>query len=100
GLVALVERLDPSGAARRRLGPLNRDEVAKVLAIYGAETTEQAVDSVLEGTGGVPLLVHQAAGDWAQAQAAQQMQETARKTASSRSHLRVDHAGLVDRGAA
>jgi WD40 repeat protein len=95
-LAALVERLDPSGAARRRLGPLNRDEVAKVLAIYGAETTERAVDSVLEGTGGVPLLVHQAAGDWAQAQVAQQVQETARKTASSRSHLRVDHARLAD----
>jgi WD40 repeat protein/DNA-binding SARP family transcriptional activator len=97
GVAALVERLDPDGKGRRRLGPLNRDEVAKVLAIYGAEATaREAAGSVLERTGGVPLLVHQAAGDWAQAQAAQQVQETARQTASSRSSLRVDHAKFAD----
>jgi WD40 repeat protein/DNA-binding SARP family transcriptional activator len=97
GAAALVERLDPSGAARRRLGRLNRDEVAKVLAIYGAEAAAwEAAGSVLERTGGVPLLVHQAAGDWAQAQAAQQLEETARQIASSRSSLRVDHAKFAD----
>jgi hypothetical protein len=96
-LAALVERLDPGGAARRRLGPLNRDEVAKVLAIYGAEATaREATDPVLERTGGVPLLVHQAAGDWAQARTAQQVGETARQIASSRSSLRVDHAKFAD----
>jgi DNA-binding SARP family transcriptional activator len=96
-LAALVERLDPGGAARGRLGPLNRDEVAKVLAIYGAEATaRKATDPVLERTGGVPLLVHQAAGDWAQARAAQQVGETARQIASSRSSLRVDHAKFAD----
>jgi WD40 repeat protein/DNA-binding SARP family transcriptional activator len=94
---ALAERLDPDGKERRRLGPLNRDEVAKVLAIYGAEAAaREAADPVLERTGGVPLLVHQAAGDWAQAQAAQQVEETARQIASSRSSLRVDHAKFAD----
>jgi WD40 repeat protein/DNA-binding SARP family transcriptional activator len=96
-VTALAERLEPSGGARRRLVPLNRDEVATVLAIYGAEATAQeAAGSVLERTGGIPLLVHQAAGDWAQAQAAQQLEETARQIASSRSRLRVDHAKFTD----
>jgi WD40 repeat protein/DNA-binding SARP family transcriptional activator len=96
-VAALVQRLDPSGAARRRLGPLSRDEVAKVLAIYGAEAAaREAAGSVLERTGGVPLLVHQAAGDWAQAQTAQQVEETARQTASSRSGLRQVQARLAD----
>jgi len=98
GLAGLVERLDPDGTGRRRLGPLNRDEVANVLAIYGARTParEAAADPLLERTGGVPLLVHQAAGDWAQAQAAQQVQETAGQIASSRTSLRVDNAKFAD----
>jgi DNA-binding SARP family transcriptional activator len=96
-LAAVVERLDPNSTGRRRLGPLNRDEVAKVLAIYGAEAAaRQAVDPVLERTGGVPLLVHQAAGDWAQAQTAQQVQETARQTATSRRDLHMVQAKLAD----
>jgi WD40 repeat protein/DNA-binding SARP family transcriptional activator len=98
GLAGLVERLDPDGTGRRRLGPLNRDEVANVLAIYGAQTParEAAADPLLARTGGVPLLVHQAAGDWAQAQAAQQVRQTARQIASSRTSLRVDNAKFTD----
>jgi DNA-binding SARP family transcriptional activator len=96
-LAAVVERLDPGGAGRRRLGPLTRDEVAKVLAIYGAEAAAQeATDPVLERTGGVPLLVHQAAGAWAQAQAAQQVGEAAGQIASSRSSLHADNAKFTD----
>jgi WD40 repeat protein/DNA-binding SARP family transcriptional activator len=98
GLAGLVERLDPDGTGRRRLGPLNRDEVTNVLAIYGAQTParEAATDPLLERTDGVPLLVHQAASDWAQAQAAQQVQETAKQIASSRSSLRVNNAKFAD----
>jgi WD40 repeat protein/DNA-binding SARP family transcriptional activator len=97
-LAAVVERLDPGGAGRRRLGPLTRDEVAKVLAIYGAQApgSEAASDPVLERTGGVPLLVHQAAGAWAQAQAAQQVGEAAGQIASSRSSLHADNAKFTD----
>ena len=96
-LAGLVERLDPDGAARRRLGPLNRDEVAKVLAIYGAEAAAQeAADLVLERTGGVPLLAHQAAGEWAWAQAAQQVEETTEQISIGRSSLREVQARLAD----
>jgi WD40 repeat protein/DNA-binding SARP family transcriptional activator len=95
-LAGLVQRLDPSGTGRRRLGPLNRDEVGQVLALYGSEQAARAAaDTILEATGGVPLLVHRAAGEWAQAQATHQVQETARQTASSRSSLREVQAKLA-----
>jgi WD40 repeat protein/DNA-binding SARP family transcriptional activator len=96
-LAALVQRLDPGGAGRRRLGPLNQDEVAKVLGLYGSEQAARAAaDTVLARTGGVPVLVHQVASDWAQAQAAQQIAQVAGQTATSRSHLRVVQSQLAD----
>jgi WD40 repeat protein/DNA-binding SARP family transcriptional activator len=96
-LVELVQRLDLGGATHRRLGPLNQDEAAQVLALYGSEQAARAAaGAVLERTGGVPLLVHQAAGDWAQAQAAYQLEHRAGQIASSRSHLRVDSARFAD----
>jgi DNA-binding SARP family transcriptional activator len=64
GPAGLVARLDPTGAAWRRLGPLGQDEVAQVLALYeGEQAARAAAGAVLEATGGVPRLVHQAAGD-------------------------------------
>jgi len=96
-LAALVQQLDPDGGGRRRLGPLDQDEVAQVLGLYGSEQAARAAaDSVFERTGGVPVLVHQAAGDWAQAQAAHQVEQVAGQTASSRSHLRVVQSRLAD----
>jgi WD40 repeat protein/DNA-binding SARP family transcriptional activator len=97
GLAALVERLDPDGSGRRRVGPLDVDEVARVVAIYGGEATSRAAaGAVLARTGGVPLLVHQAANDWAQAQAADQVGQVAGQTALSRSQLRVAQARLAE----
>jgi DNA-binding SARP family transcriptional activator len=96
-LAALVQRLDPSGVGSRRLGPFGKDEVAQVLGLYESEQAAwAAADVVLEATGGVPLLVHQAAGEWAQAQAANQVEQTARQTASSRGELRGVQARLAD----
>jgi WD40 repeat protein/DNA-binding SARP family transcriptional activator len=95
-LTELVQRLDPGGT-RRRLGPFGQDEVAQVLALYRSEPAARAAaGAVLERSGGVPLLVHQAAGDWAQAQAAHQLEHRAGQIASSRSHLRVDSASFAD----
>jgi WD40 repeat protein/DNA-binding SARP family transcriptional activator len=96
-LAELVQRLDPDGATRRRLGPFDQDEVAQVLGLHGSEQAARAAaGAVLERTGGVPLLVHQAAADRAQAQAAYQVGETASQTADSRSHLRMAQARLTD----
>jgi DNA-binding SARP family transcriptional activator len=96
-IAALVERLGSGSAAWRWLGPLDEDEVAQVLALYGSEPAARAAASaVRDDTGGVPLLVHQAAGAWAQAQAADQIEEAVRQTASSRSHLRVVQSRLAE----
>jgi peptide/nickel transport system substrate-binding protein len=93
GLAALVERLDPSGAARRRLGPFGREEVAQALSLYASEPASRAAaGAVLEDTGGVPLRVHQAG---AQPQAAREVEHIVRQTASSRSHLRLVPAKLA-----
>ena len=97
GLAALVERLDPGGDRHRQLGPFDQDEVAKVLGLYESEQAARAAaGSVLAHTGGVPVLVFQAAGDWAQAQAAHQVEQEVRQTVSGRSHLRVVQARLAD----
>jgi DNA-binding SARP family transcriptional activator/energy-coupling factor transporter ATP-binding protein EcfA2 len=96
-LAALLKRLDPDGATRRRLGPFGQNEVAQILGLYeGEQAARAAAVAVLDDTGGVPLLVHQAAGDWAQAQAAQHVEHRAGQLASSRSDLRVESARFAD----
>jgi WD40 repeat protein/DNA-binding SARP family transcriptional activator len=97
GPAGLIGRLDPTGAAWRRLGPLGQDEVAQVLALYeGEQAAWAAAGAVLEVTGGVPRLVHQAAADRAQAQAAHLVGEAAGRTASSRGQLRLVQAELAN----
>jgi WD40 repeat protein/DNA-binding SARP family transcriptional activator len=97
GLTALVERLDPSGASHRELGPFDPDEVAHVLALYQSEQASLgAAGTVLEATGGMPLLVHRAAADLAQTQAAKLVREKAGQTASKRGDLRLVQARLAD----
>jgi WD40 repeat protein/DNA-binding SARP family transcriptional activator len=97
-LVDLVDRLDPGGGARRCLAPLDRDEVAQVLVLYrdGDKDAHAAADAVLEHTGGVPLLVHQAARDRARAAAVRQVEQTATQTADSRSQLHLVQARLAE----
>jgi WD40 repeat protein/DNA-binding SARP family transcriptional activator/energy-coupling factor transporter ATP-binding protein EcfA2 len=96
-LAELVQRLDPDGTTRQRLGPFDQDEVAQVLGLYGSEQAAgAAAGAVLERTGGVPLRVHQAAGDWAQAHAAHQLEDRAGQIASRRSHLREDSARFAE----
>jgi WD40 repeat protein/DNA-binding SARP family transcriptional activator len=96
-LAALVQQLDPGAAGPRRLGAFDQDDVAQVLGLYGSEQAARAAASaVFARTGGVPVLVHQAAGDWAQAQAAHQVEQVVGQTASSRSHLRVVQSRLAD----
>jgi WD40 repeat protein/DNA-binding SARP family transcriptional activator len=97
GPAGLVGRLDPTGAACRRLGLLGQDEVAQVLGLYeGEQAARVAAGAVLEATGGVPRLVHQAAANRAQALAAHLVEEAAGRTASSRGQLRLVQAELAN----
>jgi WD40 repeat protein len=76
---------------------LDQDEVAQVLGLYESEPAARAAaGAVLERSGGVPLLVHQAAATRAQAQAANHVEQTASQTASTRSHLQTVQARLAD----
>jgi DNA-binding SARP family transcriptional activator/type II secretory pathway predicted ATPase ExeA len=96
-LAALLQRLDPGGDSRWRLGPFDKGEVAQVLGLYGTEqVAKAAAGAVLDATGGLPGLVHQAAADWAQVQAAQQVEQTANQAADSRGRLRAVQARLAD----
>jgi WD40 repeat protein/DNA-binding SARP family transcriptional activator len=96
-LDALIQRLDPGAVGRLPLGPFDQDEVAQVLGLYESEQAARAAaPTVLEATGGVPLLVHQAAGKRAQAHAAHHVEQTAGQTARSRSHLQMVQAKLAD----
>jgi WD40 repeat protein/DNA-binding SARP family transcriptional activator len=96
-LDALIQRLGPGAVGRLRLGPFDQDEVAQVLGLHESDQAARAAaPTVLDATGGVPLLVHQAAGKRAQAQAAHHVEQTAGQTASSRSHLRMVQAKLAD----
>jgi YVTN family beta-propeller protein len=65
GLARLVERLDPSGAAQRRLGPLGREQVPQALSLQ------------------------QAARDGAHTAAERQPEQTPTETASHSTHLRL-----------
>jgi DNA-binding SARP family transcriptional activator len=96
GLAGLVERLERSGAAHRRLGPFGREEVAQVLSLYErAPAARDAAGAVLKDTGGLPLLVHQTAREWAHTAVERQLEQTSRQTATSRSHLRLVQAKLA-----
>jgi hypothetical protein len=58
GLAALVERLKPGGAARRRLGPFDHDEVAEVLDLSAGwfAAAPRGLLAVVGGTSASPGL--------------------------------------------
>lgn len=58
---ALTEALEGGYGSVVRLGPLTDDEVADVLAAHGQDTDGSIVRQVRESTGGLPLLVVEAA---------------------------------------
>jgi hypothetical protein len=96
-LANLIQEQDRTGPRLRRLGPLALDEVAQVLALYGSEQAARtAADEVRKRTGGVPVLVHQAAGTWAQNRTTYQLEETARQAGTTRSTLRAVQSKLAD----
>jgi WD40 repeat protein/DNA-binding SARP family transcriptional activator len=98
--VALAEvlgRVPLAAAARRRLEGLSVPEMARIVAVYGAEEEAlQAARTVLGPTEGVPLQVHQAASDWARARATQRVQQAAARSLRHRRDLQVVQAQVAD----
>ena len=100
-LDALQESLDPDGAWRLRLGPLDVEAVAAIAASYAGEAVPaEVLDGLCRDTGGVPLLVHRAAREWARARAGQRLDAAAGRGAADRGQLRAAETeiarGVVD----
>jgi WD40 repeat protein/DNA-binding SARP family transcriptional activator len=97
---ALAERLGRpplAAAARRRLEGLSVVEMARIVAVYSAEAEAlQVARTVLIDTQGVPLLVHQAASEWARARATTRLEQVAAQSLRQRQHLRAVDAELVE----
>jgi WD40 repeat protein len=97
---ALADRLARSplsAAARRRLEGLSVAETARIVAGYSAEADAAQVAGTLSAeTGGIPLLVHQAARGWAQARATKRLERAAAESRRHRQRLRVVDATVAD----
>jgi hypothetical protein len=71
--------------------------MAQIIAVYSAEQESlQAARSLLKATGGVPSLVHQAAGDWARARATTRLEQAAARSLRHRRDLRAVEAEVAD----
>src|SRR5215212_1355281 len=96
-LAGLLGRPPLSAAARRRLEGLSVPEMAQIVAVYSAEEESlQAARSLLQATGGIPSLVHQAAGDWARSRATTRLEQAAAQSLRHRRDLRAVEAEVAD----
>jgi WD40 repeat protein/DNA-binding SARP family transcriptional activator len=96
-LAGLLGRSPLSAAARRRLEGLSVPEMTQIVAIYSAEEESlQAARSLLKATGGIPSLVHQAAGDWARSRATTRLEQAAAQSLRHRRDLRAVEAEVAD----
>jgi WD40 repeat protein len=95
-LGALLESLDPDGARRLRLGPLPAEDVGRIAALYaGGSVPAELVAALWRQSGGVPLLAHRAARDWAWAQASRRLDAAASQGAAERGELRAVEAAIA-----
>jgi DNA-binding SARP family transcriptional activator/class 3 adenylate cyclase/WD40 repeat protein len=85
------------GASQLALGPLSSDAVGRVCELYAAEAwSEDDVRRVYELTGGVPLLVHEQASEWARERASRIVAEAGDRMAVSRRHLVASRGEIAD----
>jgi WD40 repeat protein/DNA-binding SARP family transcriptional activator len=96
-LAGLLGRPPLSAAARRRLEGLSVAEMARIVAAYSAEAESlQAARTLLQATGGIPALVHQAAGDWARSRATKRVEQAAAQSLRHRRDLRAVQGEVAD----
>jgi DNA-binding SARP family transcriptional activator/class 3 adenylate cyclase len=85
------------GASQLALGPLSGDEVGRICEVYATEPwSTDDVGRVYELTGGVPLLVHEQASEWARERASRLMAEASDRMAVSRRRLVASRVEIAD----
>ena len=85
-----------AAAQRLALRPLRVEAAAEIAELYApADGVEMPLDTLMAESEGVPLRVHRAASGWAQAQAAEQLEATAAKTAIERGGLGASEAKVA-----
>jgi WD40 repeat protein/DNA-binding SARP family transcriptional activator len=80
-------------AKRLRLGPLAKEAVAELAALYGAGPA--SVRALAVDSGGVPLAAHRAASRWAQSEAAERLVQTVARAETERSDMRAAQSELA-----
>ena len=84
-------------ARRLVLGPLESDAVDEIARLYVAAGAQPlAADALTAASGGVPLVAHRLAAEWARAQASEAIGATAGRATSERGVLRSTEAELSD----
>ncbi|MGH9232675.1 MAG: hypothetical protein ACRD0R_04965 [Acidimicrobiales bacterium] len=88
----------PGGAASQlALGPLSGDAVGRICELYAMEPwSAEDVSRVCELTGGVPLLVHEQASEWARERASRRVAEASDRVAVSRRRLVATRGEITD----
>jgi WD40 repeat protein/DNA-binding SARP family transcriptional activator len=88
----------PGGAAAQLvLGPVPGDVVGRICDLYATEAwSAEDVGRVYELTGGVPLLVHEQASEWARERASRRMVETSHRVAVTRRRLVASRGEIAD----
>ncbi|MGH9216298.1 MAG: BTAD domain-containing putative transcriptional regulator, partial [Acidimicrobiales bacterium] len=88
----------PGGAASQlALRPLSGDAVGSICELYATEPwSAEDVSRVCELTGGVPLLVHEQASEWARERASRRVAEASDRVAVSRRRLVATRGEITD----
>ena len=96
GPPAFAGLLESGAAQRLRLDPLREEATAEIAALYApAEGVAMPLRTLVAESGGVPLRIHRAAGDWARAEAAEHLAAATGRAAGDRSDLRAAQAAIA-----
>ena len=96
GPPAFAGLLESGVAERLRLDPLNEDATAEIAALYApAEGVAMPLETLIVESAGVPLRIHRAADEWARAEAAERLVNTAGRAMSERPGLRTTETELA-----
>jgi DNA-binding SARP family transcriptional activator/WD40 repeat protein/class 3 adenylate cyclase/energy-coupling factor transporter ATP-binding protein EcfA2 len=88
----------PDGAVSQlALGPLARDTVGRICGLYATEPwSPEDVSRVYEMSGGIPLLVHEQASEWARERAGRRMTEASGRVTLTHRRLVAFRGEMVD----